>query len=113
MSEDEPLSTRRSRVSIRLSLLVVVPSLVVATGVAIAVGAFSSTRAAVDELAADRFRGASQSAADRARTHLLRAVPAIETAPLVYVDDGTDRARRLALSPLPAGWAGVTVLDQK
>jgi adenylate cyclase len=66
------------RLSYRLSLVVAIPLLVVATGGLIVGRTYGSTRAVVDALTRDLFREVSRQTVARTRAHVAAAVPAIE-----------------------------------
>src|SRR6187399_458065 len=89
------MSVRRPwTVSFRLSLVLVMPALALATGAAIAIAGIASTHTAVDSLANDLFRQVSQSAVGRVRGEILGAVPALESARLLHDPDPDVLARR-------------------
>jgi adenylate cyclase len=68
------------RISYRVSLVLVIPLLVLATGGTIAWRTFTTTRSTVDALADDLFRNVSEQAVNQARALMSRAVPAVELA---------------------------------
>jgi hypothetical protein len=76
------------RVSYRVSLIVAIPMLVLATGGVIATRTFVASRDTVRGLADDLFREVAQKTVERTQSHLARAIPAIELAGLL-AKDGT------------------------
>jgi len=66
------------RVSYRVSLIVAIPLLVLATAGIIATRTFLASRDTVRGLADDLFREVAQKTVDRTQSHLARAIPAIE-----------------------------------
>ncbi len=75
--EDTP-QRRRWFISYRASLVIIIPTLVALTGVAISFQWYLSTRDAVTSLASTLFREVSQQAAGQARGQVMRAVPTME-----------------------------------
>jgi adenylate cyclase len=69
------LATLRRRISYRVSLLVVIPVLVIATGGLVAFKAFFGTRDTVTALAGDLFREISRQAVGETRNEFRRAAP--------------------------------------
>jgi hypothetical protein len=81
------MSPRRFRVSYRVSLVVAIPLLVLATGGVIAFRTFVASRATVDQLAEDLFHNVSAQTVVQARAQIRRAVPMVELARLLMRDN--------------------------
>jgi adenylate cyclase len=76
------------RLSYRISLVVAIPLLVLATGGLIAVRAYLGARSTVTALADELFVQVAEQAASETRAHLQRAVPAVELARLLIDEAG-------------------------
>ena len=81
------MAPRRFRISYRVSLVLAIPLLVLATGGVIAFRTYIASRATVDQLAEDLFRNVSAQTVVQARAQIRRAVPMVELARLLVRDN--------------------------